>query len=232
MNPQDPSSPHNVPEQPPDAPGARGYLAAWLHDYPAQTVTAVRLRLHQLRRRSADPELDAELAALEALLEQAASQIRRAIRGDHPEAEPQRPLPDAMRAVVADVQRLYRIECDLPQRVDAQASGEQADLILCCLREGLINAAKHAGATHCTSSLRIDEQGIGFELTQIGDGAEAPGHDDAATSAVERLGGTGLRTLSDRAAALGGRLKLTPAQAPGEQTRLVLELPRGSARAD
>jgi len=227
VNQQDPSSPHNLPEQPPDAAQAIGRLAGWLHDYPAQAVTAVRLRLHHLRSRA--PEFEAELAELEALLEQAGGQLRRAIRGEHPGADPQGPLADAMRAVVAEVQRLYRIECDLPQDVKATASGAQADLILCCLREGLINAAKHAGATRCTLTLGIDDKAIGFELSQCNGEAEAPGHDKATAPAVERLGGTGLRTLSDRAAALGGRLRLIPAQAPGEQTRMLLELPRGSA---
>jgi signal transduction histidine kinase len=80
--------------------------------------------------------------------------------------------------------------------------------------EGLTNAVKHAGATR-----------IGLSAVRR-DGALVVEVDDDGAGGAEPEGGSGLRGLSDRVAALGGRLHVS--SPPGEGTRLVAELPCGS----
>ncbi len=105
----------------------------------------------------------------------------------------------------------------LPVRVDATTDrfppdGEAAGYFVAC--EALANVAKHAAATQATLTARAGEGGLVLEVTDDGRGGAGPNS------------GSGLRGLTDRVEALGGRLELE--SRPGRGTRVEAVIPCGS----
>jgi two-component system sensor histidine kinase DesK len=79
-----------------------------------------------------------------------------------------------------------------------------------CLREAVTNVIRHSGATNCR--IRLAEHGdeISLEVTDDGRGL---GEADLAREKASR--GSGLRGMSERLAAVSGRLSLGPAKSAG-----------------
>jgi len=79
------------------------------------------------------------------------------------------------------------------------------------IAEALTNVAKYAQATHATVSVTVAGERVVVEVADDGIGG------------ADIAGGSGLRGLSDRVAALDGRIELhSPA---GDGTRLHAEIP-------
>ena len=89
-----------------------------------------------------------------------------------------------------------------------------------CLREAVTNVIRHAGAGNCRIrliqagpelSLEVTDDGRGFidHDTQYREGREGPNGEQAGQTAK----GSGLRGMSERLSAVGGRLSLGPARA-------------------
>jgi len=94
----------------------------------------------------------------------------------------------------------------LGARLAAQATGEVGEQAVTALREALSNAARHSGATRVDVTVDVDQGG--FLIVRVADnGTGIP------------PGGrrSGLRNLADRAAKLGGELRLEAAD-PGSDT--------------
>jgi signal transduction histidine kinase len=86
-----------------------------------------------------------------------------------------------------------------------------ATAIYFVVSEGLTNVAKYARAEHATVAVRRSTDGIVVEVRDDGVGG------------ADLASGSGLRGLSDRVAALDGRLELH--SPPGGGTRLRVEIP-------
>jgi signal transduction histidine kinase len=98
----------------------------------------------------------------------------------------------------------------------AEAGGEVTEQALVVLREALSNAARHAEASRVDVTVDVDHDGI-LTVLVIDNGVGIP-------LEVTR---SGLRNLADRAAKLGGELRLGPAE-PGAEppgTRLEWRVP-------
>jgi signal transduction histidine kinase len=87
-------------------------------------------------------------------------------------------------------------------------NGHRAALWFICA-EALANVDKHAGATSAKVRLRVDRRTVTLELSDDGRGGAIPRR--------------GLRGISDRVEALGGRLEIT--SPPGGPTHVTAELP-------
>jgi signal transduction histidine kinase len=87
-------------------------------------------------------------------------------------------------------------------------------------QEAIANALRHSGAENLVIRAHVLNEGwVRVEVEDDGRGF------DATTAPAERLhGGLGTRTMRERADALGGRT--TVDSAPGQGTRVVIELPR------
>jgi two-component system, NarL family, sensor histidine kinase DesK len=111
----------------------------------------------------------------------------------------------------------------------------EAEAVLAwCLREAVTNVIRHSRARHCRIrltermgevSLEVTDDGRGFSGQDPG-GPENPATPDGAH-------GSGLRGVSERLSAIGGRLSLGPADAsgskgPGHGFRLVATVPDNS----
>jgi two-component system sensor histidine kinase DesK len=109
----------------------------------------------------------------------------------------------------------------------------EAEAVLAwCLREAVTNVIRHSRARHCRIRLYERMGELSLEVTDDGRGFAGQAHDDPATSGVpDSRHGSGLRGVSERLSAIGGRLSLEPAggPGPGHGFRLIATVPAGSA---
>ena len=96
-----------------------------------------------------------------------------------------------------------------------------------CLREAVTNVIRHAGARSCRIrliehgpelSLEVTDDGRGFidydtQRREGPDGQEIPDGQDRRPASGQTTRGSGLRGMSERLSAVGGRLSLGPAHA-------------------
>jgi signal transduction histidine kinase len=101
-------------------------------------------------------------------------------------------------------------------------SEELTEQVLAVLREALSNMARHAGASRADVTVDVDQDGfLSVLVTDNGSGIPAGGRR------------SGLRNLADRAAKLGGELRLGEAEptAPRPGTRLEWRVPTATVQA-
>jgi signal transduction histidine kinase len=177
-----------------------------LHDGAQQRLVSLRLALG-LARKAEDPEAAARLvdgAITE--LDSALAELRTLARGIHPGVLTDHGLEPALEALADRAPLPVRVEAPsgrLPEAVESAAYFTVA--------EALTNVAKYAQASQASVTLSLVN---GHALVEV--------RDDGIGGADPR-GGTGLSGLSDRLAALGGRLEIeSPA---GEGTSLRAEIP-------
>ncbi len=101
-----------------------------------------------------------------------------------------------------------------------------------CLREVVTNVVRHSGARNCYISLTQRGRGLSLEVRDDGLGHAAAGRGATHGTAAPPPGepepeghGTGLRGMSERLCAVGGRLELQPGGAGAEGFRLVATVP-------
>jgi signal transduction histidine kinase len=103
------------------------------------------------------------------------------------------------------------------KRTDPRPLGLQATTAAYrIMQEALVNARKHAGATHVVLTLHEDPEGVVLTLTDHGAGTDSlesgPGH-------------LGIATMRARAQADGAELTID--SRPGAGTRVSLRIPAG-----
>lgn len=109
------------------------------------------------------------------------------------------------------------LQCDLPSGSRLPPALETA--LFRIAQEAIGNIAKHAGASHVTISLRVVGGTVVLSIEDDGCGFEPGRH-----SIRPAVGsGFGLQSMSERASALGGELRLRTA--PGQGTRVEVEVP-------
>ncbi|MEX2195856.1 MAG: histidine kinase [Thermoleophilaceae bacterium] len=180
-----------------------------LHDGAQQRLVALALSLRMARNKLPEsPETAAPLlesAAHE--LELALNDLRELARGIHPAILSDRGLEAALTSLAdrspVPVELLRRPDDRLPPAVEAAA--------YFVVSESLANMAKHAGAGKATVSVERQDGRVVIEVADDGVGGADP------------TGGSGLRGLTDRVAALDGRLVLE--SPPGAGTRVRAEIP-------
>ena len=177
-------------------------VARDLHDVLGHSLTAITVKTGLARRileSGAEPERAlAELHDAERLSRQALTEIRATVSGYR------RPSLAAEIAGVHEALRAADITAVLPQAVDDVAE-ELREPFTYVLREGVTNVIRHSGATRC-------EVRLGPRSLEIRDDGRPT--DGAAP-------GTGLTGLTERMAAVGGRLTAEPL--PGKGFRLYAE---------
>jgi signal transduction histidine kinase len=105
----------------------------------------------------------------------------------------------------------------MEERLDALVPGEIAGHMLAALREALSNAARHAGAGRVSVAVTAGSE-LKLVVTDDGDGMEETGRR------------SGLGNLADRAAELGGTLRLEAAEGGGTKLEWQVPLPGGGER--
>ncbi|MBJ7520717.1 MAG: hypothetical protein JHC84_13560 [Solirubrobacteraceae bacterium] len=183
-----------------------------LHDGAQQRLVSLSLQLGLARGAvDRDPQEARELldrAATE--LNQALDELRELARGLHPAILTDRGLPAAIDALAARSPTPVDVEAVPDERLPAAVEAAAYFVV----SEALANLAKHAEAEH--AMVRV-ERVNGHAVVEVRDdgrgGADAGGH--------------GLRGLSDRVAALDGRLAVE--SPPGKGTTIRAEIPCASS---
>jgi signal transduction histidine kinase len=180
-----------------------------LHDGAQQRLVSLAMNLGMARERfegEAEPVRQAIAAAHEeAIL--ALSELREFIRGLHPAVLSDRGLNAALSGLVARAPLPVRLRVDMPRPA---APGIEA-VAYFIVSEALTNVVKHARATSAEVT-----------VTRAGDLLRIVVSDDGTGGAVGG-GGSGLRGLAQRAAAVDGTLDIDSPQ--GGPTVITAELP-------
>jgi signal transduction histidine kinase len=183
-----------------------------LHDGAQQRLVSLSVRLQLLACRL-EPGSEAERLLADARTELAASlqELRDLARGIHPAILSDRGLPAALEALTAraplPVELLVDPGARPPEPVEVAA--------YYVVSEALTNILKHSDAT--TASVSVARRGARLVVEVADDGG----------GGADRATGSGLRGLTDRIEALGGRLDVSSPRGAGTTLRAEIPLEQG-----
>jgi signal transduction histidine kinase len=179
-----------------------------LHDGAQQRLLGIGIALQVLQAEIAHPEVAGPLVVeLQAELRSALEELRDLARGIHPAVLTDQGIDAAVRTLANRI----------PIPVSVTTTSERLPphletTIYFVVAEALTNVAKYSDASRATVQLTHQD---GVVLVSI--------EDDGIGGATLDGAGTGLRGISDRVGALGGRLRLRSPEGGG--TRLLAEIP-------
>ena len=204
----------------------RRELASALHDRASPNLAALRILFSSLAEalpESARSELAPLLEDASALLADTTAGIREICTNLRPATLDYSGLVPALREYVAQ----FRARTGLDVRIDAESGSappalSRATQTLCfrLVQEALTNCAKHARAGSVRIELRagtdgillqISDDGVGFDLSRLGEAGSTPG--------------LGLITMRERVELAGGHFRLYTR--PGDGTVIEVRLPAG-----
>ena len=195
--------------------GARGQLAAELHDTVAQSLMIARGLL------AAKPSSPEDIAKLTDYVEDAEEQVRAVMARTRPPALREGDLASAVGGLRADMEARYGLHV----HVDWPTSAYPLPLagaitVYRFYQEALLNVVKHADVDDATLTLEVTQDAV---LASVRD--EGPGFEPSAVR-PDRGRHVGLGLLRERARLSGGALEVL--SLPGAGTTLRLRLPRSS----
>jgi signal transduction histidine kinase len=191
----------------------RRRLARDLHDGPQQRLVALSVRLRLLASRL-PPGSETEQLLADARNELAVSlqELRDLARGIHPAILSDRGLREALEALTA--------RAPLPVELLVEPGGRAPESVEVAayylVSEALTNVLKHSDAAG--ASVSVTRRRTQLVVAVADDGA----------GGADRVSGSGLRGLTDRIEALGGRLEVS--SPPGAGTTLRAEIPLEQGR--
>ncbi len=194
-----------------------------LHDGLGPTLAVAVLGLRAARDLIARDRAGAEhlLARLEDELYGAITDLRRIVADARPPALDDAGLALAVRRYAETLSDRVPAEHG-PLRVEVEVRGELPPLsaevevtAYRIIREALVNVARHSGARHCAVHLWPLDGDLHVEI--VDDGVGTGG------DALPTIGGTGLRSMRERAGALGGGCRVEQVSSGG--TRIAAWLP-------
>jgi len=192
----------------------RATIARELHDSLAQALSFLRIQLTLLKRTLADSTPDAQeiIADFDRALADAYRQLRELLttfRLNIQEAD----LNTALNQLLAPLKVLTAARIQLHCRLSSQALNAQQQVhALQIVREAVLNAIKHADAREIV---------IRCEVTAEGDNRISIADDGCGIASLnEPEGHYGLTIMSERAARLGGTLRIQRGEPDGTEVRL------------
>ena len=196
----------------------RVMLAEAVHDDPLQLVVAALLRIDDLQLRIQLPPAEgAALDHIATLLEQSVDRLRKLIVAMTP-LDVSDGLGVALHGLASGIFVGTPTSVDVKGPTHVHLSVQATTAAYRIMREALVNARKHAGATHVVLTLHEDPEGVLLTLTDDGAGTDSlesgPGH-------------LGIATMRARAQADGADLTID--SRPGAGTRVSLRIPAGPA---
>jgi signal transduction histidine kinase len=122
---------------------------------------------------------------------------------------------ESLEAVAQELAERFEITVAVSARLDRELESYERDNVTRIVREAIANAARHGGASNVIVSLR--HTGTSLALRVVDDGRGIRGHD-----LVPAPEGFGLRSMRERAAALGGHLNVHQPRRGGTELEVVL----------
>ncbi len=192
----------------------RTRIAREIHDSVGAALSGVLLQAEYLIPRLTDAEQRGELEELRETAAEGMDELRRAVSVMRHEFH----LGASATDYVVSFGQRHRLEarCDL-EGVEPDLEPELQLVLFRIMQEALANVARHAAATHVEVRFSFRQDGVKLEVV-----------DDGRGFVPEQVvtGHYGLRNMSERAARLGGALRIT--SAPGSGARLQVEVPRSA----
>jgi PAS domain S-box-containing protein len=202
----------------------RGRVALELHDHITQLLCAIVVRCQTLAETisARDGPSQGEAIHLREMLGQAADQVERISRELRPSVLQELGLVPVMRETAA----AFAVRTGLSIALDcggltARLPAEIELVLYRILQEALRNVERHAGARHVAvhlsqpgafARLRIHDDGIGFET-------------DLRPTRRRPTGGLGLLSMRERAAYVGGAVKIKSLRRGGTEIEVQVPLP-------
>ena len=194
---------------------ARRELERDIHDGAQARLVALRLQIAALRVQGAADAAD--LDRLGAELDAAVRELRELARGLQPPVLEQSGLVAALRTHVRDLPLPVRVRGGAgryPRAIEGAA-------YFSCL-EAVQNSLRHAHATELTIDIAAEAGELRLEVRDDGHGFD--------TSRPAAGTARGLENMSDRVAALGGRIRVRSAPGEGTSVRLAIPVQPSAAR--
>ena len=188
------------------ADAARRRLERDLHDGAQQQLVSLALDLRLLRARLKGSDVVPMVEEISDKLAVALAELRELARGIHPAILTDRGLGPAVQGLADRVPLPVEVDVDLEDRPAPQIEAAAYFVIA----EALTNVARYARAHE--ARVRIRRTGEGVEVVVSDDGI----------GGADIEGGTGLRGLQDRLAALDGRLAISSPAGLGTTLRAVI----------
>ena len=196
--------------------GARGQLAAELHDTVAQSLMIARGML------SHDPVTPTDLIRLSDYVEDAEEQVRAVMARTRPPALREGDLASAVSNLRLDMHARYGLDVEVTWPVEPHPLPlASAVTVYRFFQEALLNVVKHADVDEAGVSLEVDADLVVATVVDHGPGFDP---DDVRPDRGRHVG---LGLLRERARLSGGSLEV--GSAVGTGTTLVLRLPRPAA---
>lgn len=121
---------------------------------------------------------------------------------------------ESLEAVAQELRDRFDVAIAIDADLDADLPPHAREHVSRIAREAIANAARHGGARNVIVSLRNGSAGVALRV--VDDGCGIGAHGEAAPE------GFGLRSMRERAAALGGQLSVRPARRGGTELEVVL----------
>ena len=197
----------------------RARIARELHDSVAQTLYAIGLvagRALTLPEVRGAEHIERAFDQVLQLASDAQAEVR-TLLGTVWADEPQEvSFSEGLKALAANQERYHGLQVRVAVASEHESvPPDTAQLLLAIAREALSNVVRHAGATHV--DVAFETSAVNFTLVIADDGR---GFDPA----VARPGHFGIRSMRERARALGAHVQVTSAAGAG--TRLQVCVPR------
>jgi two-component system sensor histidine kinase UhpB len=200
----------------------RRRLARELHDGLGQELTGLAMLADALAKRAGRSQLPppGELQRLAGIARHAIESCRDIARGLSPFSAARGGLPEALRELAERAcgppgpQVILTLDLNVPLAISREA-GEHLYRIA---QEALTNAIKHSHALSVQISLETEADTARLRVVDDGHGLPDP---------LTACAGLGLRTMHDRAAAIGARLSVAAAHDRG--TAVICEVPQQAA---
>ena len=202
----------------------RKTLAGELHDYLAQLLIVVRLKLaHIMRDAAGDGRLLPLVEATDKVVNEAITYTRSLM------AELNPPILEFGLVMglkwLADKFKAHHLQVVLvaPETLNVNLSETHTAFLFQCTRELLMNVVKHAETDSATITLTHDAKTISLHVSDVGKGF-GPASIPSRLTTEAGLTQFGLFSIRERMEALGGRFEVRSAPNQGTQAKLILPL--------
>lgn len=199
----------------------RRRIARDLHDGVLQDLSYTTAAMGHIRLKGQGTGLEEMLQKAIASLRRAAEELRAAVNDLSLEEELNRPLSELVESQVRrnrGMARGYKLWLEVEENFPATSYGNAGIEIVRVIQEALTNARRHSRARNVQVRLSKEGEYIVAEVSDDGRGFEPE-----STS-----GGVGLRSMRERATALGGRVEIESQAGQGTHMRLRVPQPQGS----
>jgi two-component system, LuxR family, sensor kinase FixL len=195
----------------------RRRISQALHDDALQTLLSVDQDVADVMKGSASQDV---LTRVREGLASAIRQLRDTALELHPLLLERKGLETALDTIAQGAAAVGGFRCTV--RVEPDAIGVNDQFVLSIVRELLMNASKHAGASRV--SVVVERNGTQMEIEVADDGAGLPpGRVEAALAE----GHIGLAILTERLDAIGGRFEIVTRDAGGTTARAIFPVEAG-----